>query len=298
MGDAARQGIAVGSFDGVHLGHQAIIKHAARVLTFGANPFKQGALLTSPEEKKRLILDGHVEGERCRIEFLGEEVFGMTAEEFSTSTFLHGYKQKPIIYCGEDWRFGKGGVGSPEWLIARGFDVVVVPYAEVDGERVSSSRIRAAIERGEMESAARMLGRNWVLTGEVVSGKGVGRQIGYPTINIEPDERLVKLPNGVYEVRYSNLKAIMNYGIAPTMGEKAWAKPVAEVHLLEDASSAQELLQAPSPEYRAAPPSGLLAPRSLGTARIEVVRFIREERRFNSITELKAQIKEDIDGIL
>lgn len=236
--------IAAGFFDGVHLGHRAILKGADEALTFVNHPLT----VLAPERAPRLILGLE---EKVReiglpvmvLEFT-PELAKMSAAEFA-DRFLRGRK----VRCGANWRFGKGGEGDAEWLMANGYEVEVVPYAEYKGVPISSTRIRKAIERGEIEDANAMLGRPLKVNGTRIEGKGVGRKLGYPTINL----RL-----GVYEVETAGEKGIANYGLAPTFGDRAWKEPVMEVHLL---------------------------------------RYLREERRFDSPEALKKQIAEDIGRI-
>ena len=142
----------------------------------------------------------------------------------------------PSVRCGANWRFGKGGKGNAEFLRLRGFDVEVVPYAEFKGERISSSRIRAALAAGNLVAANAMLGRPYSLSGRIVSGKGLGRSMGFPTLNVLPKLADSPLARGVYAVATPFGRGLANWGVAPTMGERAWKSPVLEVHLLGETS--------------------------------------------------------------
>jgi len=153
-----------------------------------------------------------------------------------------------------------------------GVETEVVPYAEYRGERISSTRIRTCLERGEIEDANAMMGRRLVLSGERAEGKHLGREIGFPTINLRLSATGVRLPLGVYEVEVGGEKGIANYGVAPTMGDKAWREPVLEVHVLGTL---------PSPSVES----------------VEVVRFLRPERTFATVEELKRQIAADCAAI-
>ena len=176
--------VAVGFFDGVHLGHRRILKGADAALTFRNHP----SSVLRPESAKTLLMPYSEKEEFIRscgvknviaLEFT-PELASMPPEKFID--FIRSYSK---VRCGADWRFGKGAKGDAEFLRGRGFEVEVVPYAELDGERISSTRIRAALEKGDLNSVNRMLGRNWRLTGAIVRGKGVGRELGYPTVNLE-----------------------------------------------------------------------------------------------------------------
>ena len=277
MRDAALQGLAVGFFDGVHLGHQAILKGAAAALTFRNHPLT----VLAPEKAPRLIMS--VEERVAAIRACGvrdvevldftPELAEMSAEEFAEFLNKRRGRRFPFVRCGANWRFGKGGAGDAAFLRERGFEVEVVPYAEYKGERVSSSRIRAALERGEIEDANAMLGRKFKVQGSRFKGKGLGGEIGYPTINLELSTLNLELPFGVYEVEVEGTKAIANYGLAPTMGDRAWNSPVLEIHILHSTPT--------PPTYTS------------DSTEVEFVRFIRPERKFDSVEDLQRQIAVD-----
>ena len=281
MRDAALQGLAVGFFDGVHLGHQEILKGADAALTFRNHPLT----VLTPEKAPRLIMS--VEERIAAIKACGvgevmvldftPELAEMSAEEFAQEWFLaaKGRKGAQRISCGENWRFGKGGEGNAEWLRAKGFDVLVAPYVEYKSERISSSRIRRCLENGEIDDANAMLGRKFQVSGSRFQGKGLGKEIGYPTVNLQLSTSTfsLHLPLGVYEVDVEGRKAIANYGLAPTMGDRAWASPILEVHLLDNRTIEQSE-QSNNPI-------------------ITFVRFIRPEKKFGSIEDLKRQIAAD-----
>ena len=288
MRDAAFQGLAVGFFDGVHLGHQAILKGADAALTFRNHPLT----VLAPEKAPRLIMSCEERVATIRacgvenVEVLDftPELAEMSAEKFASEYFLtaRGRKEAQRIVCGENWRFGKGGEGSAEFLRGMGIEVTVAPYAEHKGERVSSSRIRACLERGEIEDANAMMGRRYQVSGFRFQGKGLGGKIGYPTVNLEISEReldelgessRICLRRGVYEVEVGGAKAIANYGIAPTMGDRAWSSPVLEIYILQST------------------PTPLIY--TSNSTEVEFVRFIRPERKFDSLDDLRRQIAAD-----
>lgn len=275
MCDAARDSLAIGFFDGVHRGHQAILDRAGTVVTFRNHPLS----VLAPEKAPRMIMTAEARLERMRA--LGKKTvvleFDRSMAELEPAEFVAKHLAPlgvKAIYAGENWRFGRGGKADIGWLKAAGFGAETVPYETYLGEKISSTRIRQALKSGDMQGAAAMLGRNWRLSGRVAPGKGEGRKLGFPTINIRPDEELVEVPKGVYEVRLGGKKGIANYGVAPTFGEKAWNGAVCEVHMLEDGADITDRCEA------------------------EMVRFIRPERKFVDVEELKAQIRRDVDGIL
>ena len=279
MRDAALQSLAVGFFDGVHLGHQAILKGADAALTFRNHPLT----VLAPEKAPRLIMS--VEERVAAIKACGvkdvtvldftRELAEMSADEFAASFLKRPGGRFPVLRCGANWRFGKGGEGNAEWLRAKGIDVEIVPYAEYKSETVSSSRIRRCLENGEIEDANAMLGRKFQVSGSRFQGKGLGTAIGYPTVNLQlsTSTSSLHLPLGVYEVEVEGRKAIANYGLAPTMGGRAWASPILEVHLLDNRTIEQSE-QSNNPI-------------------ISFVRFIRPEKKFDSIDDLKRQIAAD-----
>ena len=280
MRDAALQSLAVGFFDGVHLGHQAILKGADAALTFSNHPLtvlapeRAPPLIMSVEERVAAIKACGV-GEVTVLDFT-PELAEMSADEFVREYLLaaKGRKGAQRIRCGENWRFGKGGEGNAEWLRTKGIDVEVAPYVEYKGERISSSRIRRCLENGEIEDANAMMGRRFQVSGFRFQGKGLGGEIGYPTVNLKLETLNLKLPLGVYEVEVEGQKAIANYGLAPTMGDKAWARPVMEIHLLGE--GAEDVRH-----------------ETIDAVSVALVRYIRPERRFETIDDLQRQIAAD-----
>lgn len=270
---AAQRRLAVGFFDGVHLGHQAILKGADAALTFRVHPLsvldpaKAPCLLMSLDERVAAIRACGVESVTV-LDFT-PELANTEAEAFLSVLRGDVPPSVPLsIRCGDNWRFGKGGRGDAAFLRAHGLSVEVVPYAIHRGERISSSRIRRCLAEGAVEDANAMLGRRCEVRGEVVRGKGLGGGLGFPTLNVRPD-RSLNLRTGVYAVEVAGVRGVANYGFAPTMGTRAWAEPVLEVHLLE--------------------PFGCVPP----SVSVGLVRFLRPERRFASVEELQRQVAAD-----
>ena len=274
--------LAIGFFDGVHLGHQAILRGADGALTFRNHPRE----VLDPGRAPRLIMS--VEDRIAAIEACGvgdvavldftEELANMPPRMFAELLKRRLGDRLSAVRCGENWRFGKDGAGDADFLRAAGVDVEVVPYAEYKGEKISSSRIRACLEQGELEDASAMLGRRYAIRGTRVGGKGLGRTLGFPTVNLrlQTSGPQLNLPFGVYEVEMEGCRGIANYGLAPTMGTRAWKEPVLEVHLLygQPSSSASASIS------------------------VSLLRFLRPERKFDSLAELRRQIAEDCDSVL
>ena len=268
--------LAVGFFDGVHLGHQRILAHADAALTFMNHP----ASVCAPDRAPRLLMTA--EERLAAISALGvghiiardftPALAAQTPSDFADS-LRRGFPDLDEVLCGPNWTFGAGGVGTADTLRALGFNVTVVPYATWRDEPVSSTRIRAALGDGDVAAAAAMLGRDYAASGRIVPGKGAGRTIGFPTLNVMPALGDLPLARGVYAVDTPLGRGIANWGVAPTMGDRAWPEPVLEVHLL-------------------AAPSEPLA-----TLRVAFTAFIRPERTFESIAELREQITSDKQSV-
>ena len=305
--------IAIGFFDGVHLGHQRILKGADTAVTFRNHPLsvlnaaKAPRLIMSFEDRVAAIRACGVR-DVLALDFT-PELAVLSPEDFLARYVWRGaapadgrdnnrgcgIPSAPTIRCGANWRFGKGGAGTPEWLRAHGVAVEVATSVEYDGGIVSSTRIRDSLVRGEIAAANAMMGRCYRLAGAVVKGKGEGRKLGYPTVNVSlspqsptavshssssiPPSSLLSLPLGVYQVSVGSRRAIANYGFAPTFGDQAWREPVLEIHFLD-------------------PVAASVLPEELGPlVTVDFVKFIRPERKFASLAELKAQIAADIVGI-
>lgn len=272
--------LAVGFFDGVHLGHRRILERADAALTFREHPLsvlapdKAPALLMTLEERMAAIASALCKPLR-QVKALPftRELAAEKPEAFAAG-LRRDYPDIETVFCGPNWRFGAGGAGDADLLRAHGFSVEEVPFEELGGEPVSSTRIRTALSAGDIALANAMLGRQFSVCGEVVSGKGEGRNMGFPTINLQPDNKdLVRLlPFGVYVADTVFGRGVANWGQAPTMGEQAWPEPVFEVHVIK--------------------PSRTLTP--LDRLQVALVRYLRTERRFASVEALRGQIAADV----
>jgi len=217
--------VAIGTFDGVHLGHREVIAGANTVVTFEPHPtavVRPGAaprLLTSPARKTELIASLGVQ-ELVVITF--DALFAARSAQQFVDDVLVGALQATHVSIGENFRFGHAAQGDSELLLAeQRFDTRVVQLQEVDGEIVSSSHIRALVLGGAVEYAARLLGDPFTLTGEVVHGDERGRELGYPTANLIPDAAFVTPGHGVYAALATTaggavLPAAVNVGVRPT----------------------------------------------------------------------------------
>lgn len=275
MRNAAERCLAVGVFDGVHLGHRAILEGVDTALTFSRHPLSVIAPALAPQ--LIMPLEERIEAIRScgvsevKVIDFDEAAAGISASDFAAEHFGLGRESATLkIRCGGNWRFGRAGEGDARWLRDRGVEVEEVPYAMYRGEAISSSRIRRSLGQGEIAQANDMLGRRYSVRGYVSPGKGKGAQMGFPTLNIDLASNLRR---GVYEVEVAGVKGVANYGVAPTMGAEAWQNPVLEVHLLGGC-------EVPGQGFK-----------------VEFLRFLRPEREFSSLGELQSQIAADIRQI-
>ncbi len=217
---AHRRSVAVGTFDGVHLGHREVIRGADSVLTFEPHPVSVVApqhtprLLTTLERKAELIAPLGVE-ELIVIPF-DADFARRSAAEFIDSVIC-GALGASQVAIGENFRFGHKAQGDARLLQAdERFATVVRPLLEIDGEIVSSSHIRGLLLAGEVAEANRLLGSRFELRGEVVHGDARGRELGFPTANLVPDETLVCPGHGVYACLADGHAAAVSIGVRPT----------------------------------------------------------------------------------
>jgi len=281
----------IGNFDGVHLGHQAVLGQLAEkadelrlpttVVTFEPLPteYFRGdqapARLTRLREKAQALRRFAVGRVLC-LRF-NRALAEMPAEDFVQRVLIDGLDVRYLV-VGDDFRFGKGRQGDfamlQEFGRANGFQVVNMHSFCIDGERVSSSRIRHALAVGDMATAERLLGRPYRISGRVSHGDRRGRSIGFPTANV-PMQRRVSPVRGVFAVEVFGLEreplpGAANVGIRPTVeGQEA----ILEVHLLD---FAQEIYGR--------------------HIQVDLLHRLRDEHRFESLDALKAQIARDVDA--
>jgi riboflavin kinase / FMN adenylyltransferase len=212
--------VAIGTFDGVHVGHRAVIDDADTVLTFDPHPIKvihaeAAPKLIMPPKVKRDVIDGLGVDELVVIPF-DREFSKLTADQFIEDVLIAKLGATKVS-VGENFRFGAKAKGDPDMLRDRDeFETRVVPLVEVDGETVSSTRVRALVAAGDVSQAMDCLGAPFMLEGEVVRGDQVGRELGFPTANIVPDDSLVIPGHGVYAAFANGNPAAVNVGVRPT----------------------------------------------------------------------------------
>ncbi len=266
--------VAIGTFDGVHRGHQAVIDDADTVLTFEPHPLEilnpaARPKLIMPFGVKRDVIEGHGVKELVVIPF-DEDFAHLSAEDFIERVLIERLGAQRVS-VGENFRFGAKAQGDPLMLAARSeFETRVVALVEVDGETVSSSRIRALIAAGDMEHARHCLGAPFMVEGTVVSGDQRGRELGFPTANIVPDDRLAIPGHGVYAAFANGAPAAVNVGVRPTF--ETGRGVLIETYLIdrEEDLYGTEL-------------------------RVAFVERLRGEKRFPGVEELIAQMRIDVE---
>ena len=266
--------VAIGTFDGVHRGHQAVIEGADTVLTFDPHPLEvihPAALpkLIMPFGVKRDVIEGLGVRELVVIPF-DREFAQRSAEEFIEDVLIAKLAAERVS-VGENFRFGAKAKGDPAMLAAQSaFETRVVPLVETDGETISSTRIRALVAAGEMEGARHCLGAPFMVEGEVVGGDQRGRELGFPTANLVPDDRLAIPGHGVYAAFANGVPAAVNVGVRPTF--ESGRGVLIETYLIDF--------------------DGDLYGTEL---RVAFVERLRGERRFASVEELIAQMRIDVE---
>ncbi|HET7120358.1 MAG TPA: bifunctional riboflavin kinase/FAD synthetase [Solirubrobacterales bacterium] len=266
--------VAIGTFDGVHLGHRAVIEGADTVLTFDPHPLEvlhPAAMpkLIMPFAVKRDVIAGLGVEEVVVIRF-DEEFAHRDAEDFVERVLLEKLDAKQVS-VGENFRFGAKAKGDPAMLEARSeFRTRVVPLVEVDGETVSSTRIRGLLAVGDVASAQRCLGAPFMVEGTVVRGDQRGRQLGFPTANLVPDDQLVIPGHGVYAAFANGIPAAVNVGVRPTF--ETGRGVLIETYLIDH----EEDLYGK-------------------TLRVAFVERLRGEKRYPNVEELVEQMHRDVD---
>ncbi|WP_374340383.1 bifunctional riboflavin kinase/FAD synthetase [Azonexus sp.] len=280
--------LAIGNFDGLHLGHAALIRRLAEVaaqtgltpmvLTFEPHPREffapasAPARLTTLREKLELLSESGVA--QTMICPFRAPFAALTAEAFIDVVLVRGCQVRHVI-VGDDFRFGQGRKGDFALLQAAGehlgFTAEAMGSVTIDGERVSSSAVRAALAAGDMEHATRLLGRPYMMDGQVAHGDKIGRQLGFATANIRIKHNPLPM-TGVFAVQVAGLgdrllPGVANLGVRPTVGG---TRPLLEVHLFD-------------------------FDRDIYGAHISVrfVHKLRDEQRFPNFDALKAQIAAD-----
>jgi len=275
-------GLALGVFDGIHLGHQAVIE-AARgagalgVLTFDPHPVE----VLAPNHAPRRVLSSLDQKERILsglgVDFLviikfSPEFAAREARKFADDLFATGVKK---LSAGDDWSFGRGREGNMqrlrEWGNESGVDVLEISAILQDGLRISSTRIRKCLQEEDLDSVATMLGRHYSVLGKVIRGRQLGRTIGFPTANVVVADEVLP-PNGVYVVEGNGIPGVANIGTRPTVDDGRGRS--LEVHLFSDD-----------------------LPMDYGwELEVGFLRKIRDEKKFQSLEELRKQIEFDVQN--
>lgn len=281
-----KQILALGFFDGVHLGHRALLGECRRLadalgcgaaaVTFGTHPDalvlgRAPALINTLPDRQRLLLDGGMDD--VIVLLFDKTMQTMPWEDFF-DLLLEKYRAAGLV-CGHDFRFGNRGEGTAELLrtrcARRGIPCTVIPEKKLDGITVSSTHIRTLLEQGEMETAVQFLGHPHILTGTVMAGHRLGRTLGIPTANLALPEGVVVPKYGVYACRchvgQRCFLAVTNIGTRPTVGGtyvtvEAWLQDFDE-----DLYGRQITL--------------------------EFYKFLRPERRFPSLGAMQEEIREN-----
>jgi riboflavin kinase / FMN adenylyltransferase len=283
--------LAIGVFDGVHLGHQAVISTSARhakeaggtpiVVTFDPHPVKvlrpnhAPHLITATRHKIALIRDLGV-GHLLVLHF--DRTFAATSPEEFVAQLVANSRPLREICVGHEWSFGKGRAGNLALLkqlgLTHNFNVVGVEAVTVNGEVVSSTAIRKAVAEGNLIKATQMLGREYTILGTVIAGEKLGRKLGFPTANLSAHSEQFP-PNGVYVVearRAGTLhRGVANLGYRPTVsGEKP--ERLLELHLFDlDRDIYGEELE------------------------VRFLHYLRPEQKFENVEALKTQIARDVE---
>jgi len=270
--------VAIGTFDGVHLGHREVIRGSGTVLTFDPHPLSvihpeaTPKLLNTFEVKRDLVAGLGVE-ELVVIPF-DRSFSEKSAEQFVNDVLIAGLRAERVS-VGENFRFGKGAKGTEELLRSHAeFETRVTPLVEVEGETVSSTQIRGLVAAGEVKEASTFLGGPFLFEGEVVEGDKRGRELGMPTANLVPQDAFVCPGHGVYaawaQVGGSKFPAAVNVGVRPTFPTGRGL--LVEAHLI-----------------------GFEADIYGQTLRIAFLERMRGERAFESVDALVEQMNRDVE---
>jgi len=265
----------VGKFETFHRGHRKLIERAKELCSeVTIISVKKGRFTVfSEEEREEIARD------------LGVELLNLpfkAVKELSPYEFFRFLKSNGCqrLVVGEDWRFGKdrkGDVKTAKELGEKlGIEVITVQAEKEEGEKIATSRIKELLVKGKVEKANKLLGFNYFCTGTVTRGRQLGRRLGFPTLNVLTPKEIL-LPNGVYEVKLTvdskSFKGIANLGVSPTVSGDAVKR--LEVHVPD-----REL------------------PELYGRkVKVEFLKFLRPEKRFSSVEELKKQIKFDVENL-
>ena len=275
--------ICLGYFDGVHLGHQTLIKYARKyakytlgLLTFSkpistlVDNGKNTRVLTSLDDRFKII-------SKLGVDYYFVTQIDKAFTELSDLDFIEMLRKMNVkeIFVGKDFRYGAKAKGTISTLKDY-FDVYDIEIKEVDGQKISTQEIEKLIEEGKIENANDLLGHNYCVTGSLVSGKHIGTRIGFPTLNLKLSDNYVLPKFGVYKTicYVDNVPhiAISNVGVKPTISEGF--EPGIEIHLKDFKGEIKG-----------------------DVINVEFLKFVRPEIKFSSLEELKSQIAKDIKEV-
>ena len=259
-----------GGFDGLHTGHKKLLNSARKYgLPIGITTIfgcKNSDTLFTEEERRTIF-------KNAGFAFVCETTFA-DIKDVQAETFAERLKEKynvQAFVCGDDFRFGKGAQGTPETL-NKTAKVDVEEILTRNGEKISTSTIKACLSTGDVTTANALLGERFFLLGEVVEGRKIGREMGFPTANVTYPQGKFSIKTGVYETRVTledkTYKGITNYGARPTFDNK---QVLTETYI-----------------------DGFSGDLYGKTIKVEFVNFLREIRKFDSAEDLRAQLQEDI----
>ncbi len=283
--------IAVGKFDGVHLGHQMILqelqKQKQKGLKSVAVTFDHAPGTVLRQEEEHCLLTGTERDlyyEQMGLDYVVvlpavRQILQMPAPDF-LETVLCGQLGMRCIVAGSDFRFGKDRMGDSRFLREMapgyGYNAVILPKLKQNDREISSTYVKELLSAGRMEEISRLLGRPYTIVGKVVYGNRLGRTVGMPTINLLPEPGKLLPPNGVYAARVylkgNRYNGITNVGYKPTVAKK----PVmgVETHIFDFEEEVYGEI-----------------------ATVELLQFIRSERRFENLEAVKAQVDDDITAV-
>ena len=280
--------VCIGTFDGVHRGHQQVISSAVKaarsmelpctVVTFDRHPLATVRPADAPTAistlSQRLKWIEDIGVTACVVLPFDREFSEISAESFLNDVMVEKLRTS-LLFVGHDFACGKNREASAEWLAQRLKTEIVPPFQE-EGRRISSSEIRSLIEAGDVKSAAGLLGRNYELAGTVISGQKLGRKLGFPTVNLALTEPVLKPADGVYsgycETQYGTFKAAISIGTRPAVNGES---RTVEAYLLD---------------Y----PGHSLYGDAFG---LSFGQRLREERDFESLEALTEQIEKDVVAV-
>ncbi len=280
--------LALGYFDGVHLGHQAVIKSAVE---FAKQNNTKSAVITFKDHPcchfygvcPKYILSRKQREEKIAelgVDYLYELNFddllcSLSAKDYLEKVLINYFAPKSIS-TGFNHYFGVQKSGDVYFLREKqtdyGYKYFEIPPAKIDDEIISSTAIRNLLQNGEIQKANKMLGYEFFITGKVVEGQKLGRKLGFRTANLVYPPELIDIPFGVYQTKINEYNAVTNFGIRPTVSNEK--QPVIETHILNFDENIYEQ-----------------------TISVNFIKMLRVEQKFNSIEDLKQQILIDINKV-